>query len=321
HPHPHPYPSPYGYRGHHPYYHDIPPYLPYERDPYDSFFDFEKRSKSKRSKSKHRYDEDQLHHPHAPLNNDRKHDSETLDGATSKSRNKSRKSDKDGTISRKSNKTTTRQEDEYRRREWEGHYMPYYGENDMLEVWRKERNDYLKRKFKPTIHDVLYSQQWMKSDSYLENQRRRAVRDAQGYYFPYRKYTLKDYKDLQKADHQNPFSSVNETVIDRKQRAKKRIEYGTQIEKSMVENPSRHRFYNKEDETPRKPWHLTSGDANEAEKSKRERALEYSKNRVIKPKTTPKSENDNAFFVDGDDDVSLNENTGKLNQTEYDEQQ
>jgi hypothetical protein len=52
-------------------------------------------------------------------------------------------------------------------------------------------------------------------DSYLENQRRRTLRDVQGYYFPYKKYTLKDYKDLQKVDTQNPFADVNETTIDR----------------------------------------------------------------------------------------------------------
>lgn len=52
-------------------------------------------------------------------------------------------------------------------------------------------------------------------DSYLENQRRRVLRDVQGYYFPYKKYTLKDYKDLQKVNNQNPFAEVNETVIDR----------------------------------------------------------------------------------------------------------
>lgn len=53
-------------------------------------------------------------------------------------------------------------------------------------------------------------------DSYLENQRRRAVRDAQGYYFPYKKYTLKDYKDLQKQEaQQNPYADAVEPTIDR----------------------------------------------------------------------------------------------------------
>ena len=53
-------------------------------------------------------------------------------------------------------------------------------------------------------------------DSYLENQRRRALRDIQGYYFPYKKYTLKDYKDLQKMDAQNnPYASISDTVSDR----------------------------------------------------------------------------------------------------------
>ena len=52
-------------------------------------------------------------------------------------------------------------------------------------------------------------------DSYLENQRRRHLRDSQGYYFPYKKYTLKDYKDLQKLNNQNPFADVQEPIIDR----------------------------------------------------------------------------------------------------------
>ena len=52
-------------------------------------------------------------------------------------------------------------------------------------------------------------------DSYLENQRRRALRDTQGYYFPYKKYTLKDYRDIQKTNNANPFSETNETTIDR----------------------------------------------------------------------------------------------------------
>ncbi|CAF0846371.1 unnamed protein product [Didymodactylos carnosus] len=315
HPYDRSFPPAYGsfdYRGHHPYYPDYPPYLPYERDAYDPFFDYEKRSKPKRSKSKHQEEEDERHQ-HAHSNNNHstheKHEQDhddTTAKSRDKSRDKSRKGEKDDTISRKSNRIISREEDEYRR-QWEGHYDPYYGEHDMLELWRKERNDYLKKKFKPTIHDVLYSQQWMKSDSYLENQRRRAVRDAQGYYFPYRTYTLKDYKDLQKADHQNPFASLNETAIDRKQRAKKRIDYGTQIERSVVENPVRHRNNNKEDDTPRKPWHLSNGDINESEQSKRERALEYAKNRVVKSRKSQKHENDNGFFADGNDDVSRRE--------------
>ena len=53
-------------------------------------------------------------------------------------------------------------------------------------------------------------------DSYLENQRRRAVRESQGYYFPYKKYTLKDYKDLQKTESQfNPYGSYKAENIDR----------------------------------------------------------------------------------------------------------
>lgn len=52
-------------------------------------------------------------------------------------------------------------------------------------------------------------------DGYLENQRRRVLRDAQGYYFPYKRYTLKDYKDMQKLNIQNPYAEVNESIIDR----------------------------------------------------------------------------------------------------------
>jgi hypothetical protein len=53
-------------------------------------------------------------------------------------------------------------------------------------------------------------------DSYLENQRRRALRDSQGYYFPYKKYTLQDYKDLQKTEAlHNPYASVPVAPLDR----------------------------------------------------------------------------------------------------------
>ena len=49
------------------------------------------------------------------------------------------------------------------------------------------------------------------ADSYVENQRRRAVRDAQGYYFPYKRYTLHDYKGLQKLEaHSNPYAPLSE---------------------------------------------------------------------------------------------------------------
>ena len=110
---------------------------------------------------------------------------------------------------------------------------PFYSENNALEVWRQNRNDYLKNKFKPTIHDVLYSQQWKKAgqthtfqfdqyefdfltDSYLENQRRRALRESQGFYFPYKQYTLKDYKDLQKMEsNKNPYAPLEDPVTDR----------------------------------------------------------------------------------------------------------
>lgn len=52
-------------------------------------------------------------------------------------------------------------------------------------------------------------------DSYLENQHRRALRNAQGYYFPYKRYTLKDYKDMQKLNNPNPYAELPEATIDR----------------------------------------------------------------------------------------------------------
>lgn len=55
----------------------------------------------------------------------------------------------------------------------------------------------------------------MFADSYLENQRRRTLRDVQGYYFPYKKYTVKDYKDMQKLGNPNPYAEIPEATIDR----------------------------------------------------------------------------------------------------------
>lgn len=54
------------------------------------------------------------------------------------------------------------------------------------------------------------------SDSYVENQRRRHLRDSQGFYFPYKKYTLQDYKEIQKLTAiANPYGDGTEPIPDR----------------------------------------------------------------------------------------------------------
>ncbi|CAF4566188.1 unnamed protein product [Rotaria sp. Silwood1] len=274
-----PYGPYYGLYGHHHLYDeadDIPPYLSPYHDAYDPFFDYEKRKiKPKRHKSK-----PDGHSDHEENNGGvTGYETERDDGGKSqlsrKSRNKNTNHDHRGRKSR-------RDYEENMHSHWPpGYYPPnyYQGRDVMLEVWRQERNDYLKRKFKPSIHDVLYSQQWMKADSYLENQRRRAVRDAQGYYFPYKKYTLKDYKDFQKLNNPNLFGDANETVIDRKERAKKRQEYGSLVERQMVDNPGTRHIPPREI-GPREPWHLSNSDHDPEKLSKRERALEYAKVQV-----------------------------------------
>ncbi|CAF2014174.1 unnamed protein product [Rotaria magnacalcarata] len=272
-----PYPGPYG--GHHLYgeHNDIPPYLPPYHDPYDPFFDYQKRkTKSKRPTDKHDANSDH------DERNGRANGYETEPDDRAKSQ-QSRKSKKKHSTHDNGGRKSRRDDEEYSRTNWPpGYYHSqlYHGQ-DMLEIWRQERNDYLKRKFKPSIHDVLYSQQFMKTDGYLENQRRRVLRDAQGYYFPYKKYTLKDYKDIQKLNVQNPFAEVNEAIIDRKERARKRQEYGAQVERQMVDNPGTRQIPPREMPT-REPWHLSNSDIRELEKasSRRERALEYAKEQV-----------------------------------------
>lgn len=244
---------------------DIPPYLASYRDPYDHFFDYEKRKVNvRRSKSKT--------DGHA----DRDDNNGYLTGYETE-RDEGTKSQ----VSRKVKSRNANNERKARQGYWNEYYgSSYYDENAMLEIWRQERNDYLKKKYKPTIHDVLYSQQWMKSDSYLENQRRRALRDSQGYYFPYKKYTLKDYRDMQKTNNANPFAETNEMTIDRKERQKKRQEYGALVERQMADNPGA-RHVPPRDMLQRKPWHLSGGDPLDIEAiSKRERALEYAKDQV-----------------------------------------
>ncbi|CAF3746542.1 unnamed protein product [Rotaria sp. Silwood1] len=279
---PYPYPGRYDYRHRHLYDdgYDTPPYLPASHNPYDGFFDYEKRkpkSKSKTHKNKKDFNID-----HEGITEyETEHEDDKKSQKSKKINNKKTKSKDDDT------------ENEKTKQQQQKHISPNYPESsypdegDMLELWRQERNDFLKKKYRPTVHDVLYSQQFMKTDSYLENQRRRALRDIQGYYFPYKKYTLKDYKDLQKQDSQNnPYASVNnEPSPDRKERAKKRQEYSSQVEKPAgdtfgVQNKS------PRDTQPKKPWHLSHGESHDPEKlSKRERALEYAKVQVVKTRS------------------------------------
>jgi hypothetical protein len=125
---------------------DIPPYLASYHDAYDPFFDYEKR----KAKLKHTDHED---------NNGTMNGYETErdeDAKSQLSRKGKHKNDNNGRKSRPDY-------EENRRAYWPpGYYYPPY-EDDALEIWRQERNDYLKKKFRPTVHDVLYSQQWMKS--------------------------------------------------------------------------------------------------------------------------------------------------------------
>ncbi|CAF0774494.1 unnamed protein product [Rotaria sordida] len=274
-----PYGSHYGPYGHPHLYgnaDDIPPYLSPYHDAYDPFFDYEKR----KIKPKRHTNKTDGHSDHEENNGGNTgHEIERDDGAKSqisrKSRNKNTNNDHAGRKSR-------RDYEENMHPHWPPGYYPshYHHGRDMLELWRQERNDYLKRSFKPTIHDVLYSQQWMKADSYLENQRRRALRDAQGYYFPYKKYTLKDYKDLQKLNNPNLFGDTNEAVIDRKERARKRQEYGSLVERQVVDNPGTRHIPAREMQS-RQPWHLSNSEYDAEKISKRDRALEYAKDQVV----------------------------------------
>jgi hypothetical protein len=130
---------------------NIPPYLAPYHDPYDPFFDYEKR------KAQPNHHEDNNNSGTTVHETDR--DDRSKSQSSRKSTRKNPNTDNGGRKSR-------HDPEEIRRSHWPvgGSYPPHYFESDdMLEIWRQERNDYLKRKFKPTIHDVLYSQQWMKS--------------------------------------------------------------------------------------------------------------------------------------------------------------
>jgi hypothetical protein len=302
---PYPHPGRYDYRHRHLYEdgYDAPPYVDGHHAPYDGFFDYEKRkgqSKSKKHKDKKEPTEDR---DAVVTGNETDGDEVTKSSHSKKSKNPK-------------NNDEDENEGNARQRWYHPDYdAPHYDDRYALEVWRKERNDYLKKTFKPTVHDILYSQQFLKSDSYVENQRRRALRDAQGYYFPYKKYTLKDYKDLQKQEaNHNPYAAVvNEVPIDRKERAKKRQEYGTQIERQNVDI-SGGQQKTPRDMPPKKPWHVSNGELNDPSKlSKRDRAIEYAKVQVTKnrpgkaPKNRPHQPDPteqyvNSLFPQADDD-------------------
>ncbi len=226
---PYPYPGRHDYRHRHLYEdgYDAPPYIAGYNDPYDGFFDYEKRKGHSRTKKHKEKKEATTDHEDrdAITENETEREDDNKSSHTKKSKNH-KNSNKDKDENGNGN-------DDHR---WHHPYYdaPHYDDRYALEIWRQERNDYLKKKFKPTVHDVLYSQQFLKSglnfsfdtlfsnnsisfsDSYVENQRRRAVRDAQGYYFPYKKYTLKDYRDLQKQEaNHNPYAAVDEPPLDR----------------------------------------------------------------------------------------------------------
>jgi hypothetical protein len=141
---------------------DIPPYLAPYHDPYDPFFDYQKR-KAKKPKSKQNKNKTDPHTDHEDNNGattgyETEHDDGTKSQLSRKSKHKHVNNDNG------SRKSRPNYEENIRSHWPPGYYPPnYYAGDNMLEIWRQERNDYLKKKFKPTIHDVLYSQQWMKA--------------------------------------------------------------------------------------------------------------------------------------------------------------
>ncbi|CAF4063105.1 unnamed protein product [Rotaria sordida] len=302
---PYPHPGRYDYRYRHLYEDgfDTPPYLPASHYPYDGFFDYEKRKP--KSKSKTYKDKKEMNTDHDDREGitdyETEHEDDIKNEKTKKIKNKKTKSKDDDNKNEKPKQQKQQQPQQQQQQQRSSPNYPdpsYDDEHDMLELWRQERNDYLKKKYKPTVHDILYSQQWMKTDSYLENQRRRALRDIQGYYFPYKKYTLKDYKDLQKHDAQNnPYASINEPTPDRKERARKRQEYSSHIERQTGDISGRQNK-SPQDTQSRKPWHSSHSEPNDPEKvSKRERALEYAKVQVVKTRSQ-RAANDKSSSLD-----------------------
>lgn len=123
-------------------------------------------------------------------------------------------------------------------------------------------------------------------DSYLENQRRRAVRETQGFYYPYKQYTLKDYKDLQKSEtNKNPYAPMEEPLTERVRNRlmvkifKENIEYIfslVSLQKSRLRKPKSYGFNQKESEQNQRaphrlePLNQQNGEINE-KSSKRQR--------------------------------------------------
>ena len=199
-----PYPMRYNYRAR-PMYEDPyipPPYLPPYQDSYDGFFDYEKRKSKMKGKS--RTDKKQTHasrEDHGVMTgNETERDEPSRAQPVKKTKAKPRAGKKDTHTDQDDHRVVTSNEterDEPRKaqpvkqikaktkkpivkeekpeseeqsspRESENHpEPPHFVENAALEVWRQERNDYLKKKFKPTVHDVLYSQQRTKAGSSL----------------------------------------------------------------------------------------------------------------------------------------------------------
>ncbi|CAF1407607.1 unnamed protein product [Adineta ricciae] len=132
-------------------------------------------------------------------------------------------------------------------------------------------------------NEIPFSHPPIRSDTYVETERIRAVRDAQGYYIPYKPYTLKEYNQLKKSLLSNPYSKPDQPPpTDRKELVKKGQEYGTFIEKQVIDSFEPRQSLLKENQ-PVKPWHggiSTLPDPEDA--AKRERAIEYAKIQVRK---------------------------------------
>ncbi|UJR36386.1 hypothetical protein I4U23_029110 [Adineta vaga] len=135
-------------------------------------------------------------------------------------------------------------------------------------------------------NEIPFSHPPVRSDTYVETERIRAVRDAQGYYIPYKPYTLKDYNVLKKNFKVNPYSQRNESPVDRKELLKKGQEYGTFIEKQVIDSSDSRPAFSKEN-LPVRPWHggiSVLPDPEDA--AKRERAIGYAKIQVRKYQET-----------------------------------
>ena len=159
-----PYPGRNDYRPRHLYEdaYNVPPYLAPYHDAYDPFFDYEKRKQQKLKARKEKNTSRTDHEDNgAATGNETDREEDSKSRQSRKSRNKN--------LHQKQNGRKSRPDQDDNRRS-HGPPDPYYPDDiyqgrDVLDLWRQERNDYLKKKFKPTVHDVLYSQQWMKAGS------------------------------------------------------------------------------------------------------------------------------------------------------------